>query len=185
MAKSILLVGAGEAATAVSLAIAKEHLRVLHTRHDLSITDAILSAQNYLEEELGLAIVPQTYLLSLDKFEQIVDLDPYNATEILEVKYTDVFGDEKVLDGASYSLEHGRPCSIVFNTMPAIKSGSKVKVKYKAGFVELPAVLRRAILMLVSTFYDFENDVVIGRLVSEMPITVDRLVHSFKILKVC
>ena len=74
----------------------------------------------------------------------------------------------------------------MFNDMPEVADGGTVTIRFKAGWAvaDIPKKIQQAILMLVSTFYDNDSDVVIGRLVSELPLTVERLMWSYRLMRV-
>ena len=184
MVKAVVVGGA--AAPAVALALAKEHLAVLHTRTDVKIANNIDAAEEYLEDEFDMAISEKSYELVLGGFAPCVELLPYNATAIESVKYVDALGVTQTLDAAKYRLDIGKPGVVVFNDMPEVADGGTVTIRFKAGWAaaDIPKKIQQAILMLVSTFYDNDSDVVIGRLVSTLPLTVERLMWSYRLMRV-
>ena len=66
MVKAVVVSGA--AAPAVALALAKEHLAVLHTRTDVKIANNVDAAEEYLEDEFDMAIAEKSYELVLGGF---------------------------------------------------------------------------------------------------------------------
>lgn len=184
MVKAVVVGGAAD--PAVALALAKEQLAVIHDRTNAKIANCVDAAEEYLEDELDMAISEKIYELVLGGFAPCVELLPYNATEIESVKYTDALGVEQTLDASAYRLDVGKPSMVLFNEMPEVADGGTVTIRFKAGWAaaDIPKKIQRAILMLVSTFYDNDSDVVIGRLVSELPLTVERLMWSYRLTRV-
>ena len=106
MVKAVVVGGA--AAPAVALALAKEHLAVLHDRTNAKIASNVDAAEEYLEDELDMAISEKIYELVLGGFDPCVELLPYNATAVESVKYVDALGATQTLDAAKYRLDIGK-----------------------------------------------------------------------------
>lgn len=168
-------------ASAVALSLAKEHLSVLHDRTNGKIEHAIAAATEHLEDTYDFSITEKTYELRLVEACGKVELFPYNAKAIESVKVADAQGKEQDLSPVLYTFEEGRPSVITFAA-----TQQNVKVKFKAGWKEgeVPTKIQQAVLMLVSTFYDNDSDIVIGRLVSTLPLTVEHLMSNYKLLRV-
>lgn len=184
MARATVVLDAGIAA--VGLAAAKEHLAVLHTLHEGKIGFCVGAAEETIQDMCEIAITEKTYAMEVVGFAEFVDLNPWNATSVVSVEYVDVYGARQTLPVTDYRLERGHAAAIVFRHCPQVQAGSVVTITFKAGWPAeaIPKKIQQGILMLVSTFYDNDSDVVIGRLVSELPLTVEKLLSSYRLMRV-
>src|SRR5690349_18614090 len=108
----------------LTLAEAKDHLRVDDTSSDTYITDLIAIARQWAEGETGLALLPQTWAYTTDTFpwqyEQLPQINnpvpyftPYYAPIILRrtpvvsitsIQYVDSSGNTQTLSSGNYVL---------------------------------------------------------------------------------
>jgi len=178
----------------VTLAQAKEYLRVQHTAEDDIITRCIEAAYDYCEQELDLAILEQTITLKLDGFPagRTITLPRTNLLSVTSVSYLDV-------DGSSQSYtdyvadEYGTPARIVNNVdyWPETKDvANAVTITYQAGFSETgtgdthstPSAIVHAMNLLVTHFYDVRSSVVVGSGITstEVQMSVTALLNKYR-----
>jgi uncharacterized phiE125 gp8 family phage protein len=123
----------------VTLAEAKEHLRVDHAFQDALILGHIRAAR--LEAE---HLTQRRYMPAL--LEQVLDAFPPShialgtapVTSILSVKHIDAAGVEQTIDPAAYLIDDARePCWLLQaagTTWPAAFGANSVRVRFWAGY---------------------------------------------------
>lgn len=177
------------AATPVTLAEAKGQLRIDHSDDDIMIDRLIAASTTYLDGYagiLGQALVTQTWELVLDAFPCgpiQIPLGPLQS--VTSVKYDDTNGDEQTFGPENYTVDTvSKPGWVVLNsdaswpsTLDAINA---VRVRFVAGFTDVPQVLRHAILMLVGHFYENRETTIVGTNAQALPFAVDALIAPFR-----
>src|SRR5262245_38074134 len=147
----------------ITLAEAKQHLRVDHDDEDEEIQWAIEGATEYIDGKegyLGRALMVQTWELTLDAFpirEIKIPLPP--LIDVVNVFYDDAGGIATILDPAGYSVDNvSEPGWIVpVGSWPTPFDGiNSVRIRYRAGYVDnsvspavgrLPSDIRSALLL--------------------------------------
>lgn len=178
----------------VTLAEAKEYLRVQHSAEDDVIERCISAAYEYCEKELDLAILEQEITLKLDAFpdEKYISLPMSNLLSVTSVTYTDAAGDSQSF--ADFTADdYSTPGRIVRNAdeWPETKDiANSVTVVYRAGFGETgtgnshstPKAVIQAMNLLITHFYDVRGAVVIGSGVSstEVQFSVAQLLNKYR-----
>ncbi|MBC7149005.1 MAG: phage head-tail connector protein [Rhizobium sp.] len=175
-------------APVVTLAEAKRHLRVLHNDDDAEIEAAVAAATAMIEgpNGIGIAIMPQTWRLSLDHFpcEIIVPLGPVTAVD--SIAYTDTNGDAATvatwrmdLDASPLRLWPSRD-----ETWPLIYcEPGAVKVTFDCGFASIPEDLRWAILLLVGHLYE-NREAVSDASLAEIPMGAATILERYRVGRV-
>ncbi len=88
----------------VTLAEARAHLRVDSTAEDTLITSMITSATEVAEQLTGRAIMPQTWELTLDSFDDGIVLTRPPVRSITSITYVDTAGATQTLSASLYRL---------------------------------------------------------------------------------
>lgn len=163
----------GPAAEPVTLAEAREHLRVTHTGEDALIGSLITAAREHVESVTGLRLIDQDWELALPAFPQPRAHQPRTTAEAIElpgwplqsvdaVTYRDATGALQTLAPEAYRVDDfRRPARLTpIGQWPATESDNPlaVRVTYSLGFgadgVEVPAAIRAAILLLVGDLFE-------------------------------
>lgn len=145
---------------AVDLSIAKDFLHVWHSDDDVIITHLLEAATEKLDGvggALGRCLMPQTWKLSLDCFPSgpiKLPLPPFR--EIVSIKYFDRNGDEQTLAPSAY-VETGAGGTGIVSPIGAWPDTwdfpGAVSIEFEAGFDEVPAALKQAIMGLAFFWY--------------------------------
>ena len=176
----------------ITLALAKQHLRVDHTDDDALIQFYIDGATRRIDGEngwLGRALVTQTWELVLDRFpvnEIKIPLPPLQS--VLSVKYDDTAGSEQTLPTTEYSVDDAsEPAWILPPTIsgwPAVFEGiNSVRIRFTAGYPpttdspvdltgNIPMVIKNALMLHVGTLYRDRESYTIGTINQEMPTSI-------------
>jgi len=162
----------------VTLRQAKVHLNVDGNESDAVIEEKIGAATDLAEGELNRLLLPQVWELALPCFPGgDIDLMQAPVLEIISIKYIDTAGVEQTLDPIDYSLDNygvrhwavtnfGRLWPIARQTPNA------VKIQYRAGYADVESVplsIKQWILMVIATWFQVREGVIIGTIIQELP----------------
>ena len=78
----------------VTIADAKQHLRISSTYDDNNVTTLLDAARQLVEAETNRAILNQTFTLKLDYFPGVIYLPKGRIQSVTSLKYTNTSGDE-------------------------------------------------------------------------------------------
>lgn len=168
----------------VTTAEAKAWLRQDHAADDTMIEELVKSARQLVEQETGLALITQTWRLTLDDFpEWEIELPRSPLASVSSITYVDSAGATQTLDAAEYESDETVRPGIVQpsygNTWPAARCQAKsVQITFVAGYgaaSAVPAPLKQAVKALAGFLY--ENG---GALPANLPEFVKALVTPFR-----
>lgn len=173
--------------TSVDLVLAKVQCRVEHSDDDSFIDSLIGAADRHIERILGRAVMPQTWLLELAAWQDVLVL-PVEPVRSVVVTYTDAAGDQQTLDAASYSLSAWPSMATEWRFVsgalqPELHEGEyPVRFAIAAGYANAYAVpddLKAAVQMLVSHWYQHREAVAAGAM-TEVPMGVSALIAPYR-----
>ena len=137
---------------------------------------------------IGVAIMHQTWTLTLEQFAPIIDLPGWPVTGVAEIRYLDDAGAWQVVDPASYRLIEGvDPVTV----MPAQGAAwprvtaqpGAVQIDYTLGAV-LPAEadqgLVTAAAMIAGHLYENREAVAIGVSAVEIPLGAQHMLRRYR-----
>lgn len=148
----------------ITLDEAKAHLRIEHDSEDDLLNALITTAREYLETQTQLALVTQSWRLSLDNWpkdqclilkkspvqsiDQIEQFDENGSAELISI-------NNMILDGNAhparlYTSEQSNP-------QPAING---IEITFTAGFgnaSDVPDMLKRAMLIHIAHMFEFRG----------------------------
>ncbi len=179
----------GPAVEPVSLAEAKAHMRIDHTAEDDTITEMITAARQALEDASDLALITQSWRVSLDNWpDTVVELPRRPAQSVTEVRVTNLNGIDVVLDAGTYELKSigdlARLVKHPSGIWPAPgRFGGGIEIDYMAGYgnaaSNVPKSLRQALLMVIAHVY--ENRELLSRGGDQpLPSGVDALLAPYR-----
>lgn len=173
----------------IDLAEAKEHLRVDHDDDDDLIAVLINAATGHIDGPngwLGRSIGAQTLELVLPGFvAEAVNLPYPPALEVETVQFEDAEGVLQVLDPSIYRM-HGDVIGLApgasWPITQSYRGGAQVvRIRYTAGYEEVPAPIRVAILMMLSDLYRHRGTATASASLLRVPITADVLLQPFRV----
>ncbi|MBO6554596.1 MAG: phage head-tail connector protein [Roseitalea sp.] len=170
----------------VTLADAKAHLRVTHEGEDTLIAELVDAAARFVADDMGLALIDQTWRLSLSEAPAApVSLPRHPVAAIVAVTVYDPDGDPNVLEGSAYRLDTmRRPATLTFEPGSLSASITGVEIDFRAGFgpagPDVPDTLRRAILTLVAHWYEFRGSYGPSEQPVSVPMAYSRLVRAWR-----
>jgi uncharacterized phiE125 gp8 family phage protein len=180
----------GPTAEPVSLAEVKDHLRVSESDNDGMLASYLLAARSHVESICGLALMQQTWDLSLDRFPCslrnpiIIPRSP--AQSITSVQYVDANGSPQVWSSSNYALDTksmpSRLLPVYGQPWPTAQIvANAVTVRFVAGFgSSMPEPIRHAILLLTAHFNENREPVNVGNIVTSIPMSADALLAPYR-----
>ena len=173
----------------VSIAEAKEHLRVEFADDDNYITALIGAAVDYVERHTRRALMPQTVLLTRDDFPDVIEPPLPPLQSVASISYIDTEGSPQTLNPSTYDIDNvsepGRIVSSIGNQWPSTSIAiNAVSVTFIAGYVDaasVPPQIKQAILLSIGHWYENREQVVEGKSFSELPMGVEALLNNYVI----
>jgi uncharacterized phiE125 gp8 family phage protein len=173
----------------VTLAEAKQHLRVDTDADDALIASLVSAAREECEHLLERALAPQTLQLLLDEWPVAIQLPKPPLVSVTSVEYVDPTGALVVLPGSQYALDQGQEPSWL---LPAIdvdwpetaQFANVVRVEYVAGYeaADCPPLIKQWIKLRVGTLYAYrEADAERAPVASGF---ADRLIDRYRIVTI-
>lgn len=179
------------AATPVSLAEAKAHLKVESTDEDTLITSLIEAATSWLDGYtgiLGRALITQTWRRDFDSFGAW-RLPVGDVIALSSISYYDTDNASQTLASSVYQVltdEIGPYLALkVDQSWPSYYSrDDAVRVTWTAGYgpnaADVPQAIRQAMLLMIGDWYRSRENTVIGDSASELPLAVKALLAPFR-----
>lgn len=174
---------------------AKYHCRLITDVTDASVNpdDAyidslIVAARMGAEQITGRSLMPQTWELALDEFEDEILLPRAPVVSITTVRYLDESGVLQTLAANQYQLDdYSTPPALVpaYDVVyPATRDQrNAVLIKYLAGYATaalVPQEIKSWMLLCIGTLYENRETVIAGQPLHAMPYA-DRLLDSSKV----
>lgn len=149
--------------------------------------DAAVSHLDGYSGVLGRCLVEQTWRQDFDALCQDLRL-PMPALSVTSLKLVDTAGEETVVAGANYELQHNGLGSFVriaddYTSPVTLAETRGVQVTFVAGYgaaAAVPSKAKLAILLLVSHWYQNREAVNVGNITSMMPLAFDELMRPLR-----
>lgn len=173
----------------VTTADAKAHLNVDRAVEDALIAGYVKAAVQHIDGPdgwLGRALKTQTLEARLDSFAEAIALPCPPIISLTSVKYIDGLGVEATMPSANYELLGAELHLITGARWPNARwQREAVRVRYQAGYTELPAPIRAAILLMVGDLYAQRETFVTGTISSSIPMStrVDDLLAPYRLYR--
>jgi uncharacterized phiE125 gp8 family phage protein len=165
---------------------AKAHLRVEIPDDDALIYGLIQSARQVCESKLKRAICSTTFDWHIDDwpwFPLSVPMPPLQS--VTSIKYYGTQNTQSTISSESYHVLAGSPGRIdfveTFSLPTTYARPDAVTVRFVAGYgspTAVPASIKSAIKLLVGTWYEHRESVVLGQTPNIVPMTVDALLGA-------
>lgn len=168
---------------AIGLEESKEFIRVDHTTDDADIDRLAKSAETWIENYTGRALLTQTWELGLDAFPfgNVIRMPKPRLLSIVTVKYDDTDGVETTLASSKYQADLnpqgiGRLAPSFNNAWPTTRlQFNAVRIRFTAGYgagvADIPEDLKTAILRIMSETYERRENNIVGTIISEVPLS--------------
>lgn len=171
-------------ATIVSLADAKDHLRVDDDAQDYYIAGLISAADVAIEEMTGRPVLTQTWAMSMNGANGRVFLPKLPVQSVSSIAYFDrdnasqtaVVSDFYLFKDEGKAWLEPKPNVVWPQTYDREDA---ITITFVAGYTTIPASLRHAAMMLVAHWY--ERREAAGDAVQEVPFAVQSLVGLHRV----
>lgn len=173
----------------LTLAEAREHLRVDHFDDDGVISGCILAARQHVENVCGLALATSSWTMTLDEFPaDPIALPREPVQSVTAVRYYNTSGVLTTWSSAEYEVDlYSMPPRLRPRdgySWPGLKSVlGAVQVEFVAGYSgpqTVPQPLLQAMRLLVGHFYENREASVIGTSAVALPFAVDALLAPYR-----
>lgn len=178
----------------VTVTECKNFLRVDFTDDDNYISDLIDMAMESIEKYCNISIYEQTLIQQCDLWDETFNLlrSPIQNSgdlTIEHIKYYDENNNFVVWNSTNYNVDKNiSPARIYLadesDSYPTLSNRIyPIEVKYKSGADAVnsaPKMLKQACLLIIGQFYENRQPYIVGRSVSEIPMTVRYLLDPHK-----
>lgn len=160
----------------------KQHLNVFHNDDDEVIIRMMDGAIKVAEAYTGIKIRQAQYTLTLDDFEDVIELTVFPVVSIASVAYVDASGNNQTV--ASYNFKNKDVHPFIrpnySESWPATETGyDKVTITVNVGFATLPALIKEALMMTLGNMYDNRSDIIAGKTVNQVPMSSKYLLDPY------
>lgn len=172
----------------ITLAEVRQYLRLPEQEaEDTLLLSLITSARSYCEHYTRRALGEQTLELYLDRFTSAdpIELPCPPLQSVTEIGYKDSTGEETILSTSDYLVdvdcEPGRILPAVGTNWPVFTPfpTSPIRIRFVAGYEELPVSIRLAMLLLIGHWY--ENREATGTANSMIDFSVHSLLAPYRV----
>lgn len=176
------------AAEPVTLAEAKNHLRVDITDDDILIESLILVARNTCEGISNHKFITQTWDIFMDAFpggdEFILPKSLSPLISVTHIKYTDEDSNQSTFNSSNYAVDTYSDPGRIRLTKDANWPSDElyvinaVEVRVVVGYgddANIPQEYKQAILLLLGHWYENREQVTVGEVAREIPMGVEAL----------
>lgn len=197
-----LSVATPPASEPVSTAEARAHLRIDHVDDDAYIAALITAARSVVEERLRRALITQTLTLTMDHFPGahdaldalvhaagVIRLPRSPVQSVSSITYVDDSGVTQTLSASGYRVDTSSVMARIEpaygETWPTTRPVSNaVTVTFVAGYgaaAAVPLPIKQAVLVLVGTWFEHREAVIVGGTPNVVPMTVDYLLGPYRL----
>jgi uncharacterized phiE125 gp8 family phage protein len=161
----------------------RQHLRVDEDQETYDYLGQLTrTAREWVENRTWLGLVVQDWYVYAPTFDpRGIELGPSPVTEVLSVQYYDLNGDLETVPPGDYWVDIvSEPARIIPRDIwPETEKGNPaaVRILYRAGMTEtqVPEQLKHAIKILCGHWYEHREEVVVGTIVSRVPLAAQSL----------
>jgi uncharacterized phiE125 gp8 family phage protein len=183
-----LVMTSGPTSEPITLAEVKAHLRLDGTAEDVYLGSLILTSRLQIEAALGLALIAQSWRLTLDDWpaQNTLELPMRPIASVTSISASDPDGDTLPLDIDAVRLDRAPVPRLIAgsNGWPRPTSPyNTIEVDFTAGYganaAAVPAPIRQALLLLVAHWYEHRDPYAIA---TAIPCSVSDLLMPYRIV---
>lgn len=176
-----------------TVAEAKAHMRIDTDAEDILIGSLVLTSRLHIETALSLALITQSWKLTLDRWPQSreIELPLAPLRSVGGVRVIDASGNATTVSDQSYLVDvASRPPRLIWNnSVPQLpgRAAKGIEIDLTAGFgdsaASVPAPLKHAILMLTAHWYEHRDPREIGQDGARIPDAISDLITPFRTIR--
>lgn len=186
-----LVMTSGPAVEPITLAEAKALARIDGDAEDALIQSLIITSRLHIEAALGLALVTQSWRLSLDVWPagDTLDLPLRPVAAVTAVRVLAADGQATVLAPERYRLDADSAVPRLVRaagSWPAPgRARNGIEIELTAGYgdtaADIPQPIRHALLLLLVHWYEHRDPIEIGQPSTRIPPAVSALLEPYRI----
>ena len=191
MAKSFKVTAYPADISIVSLSEAKDHLRVSNSADDTLITNLILAATQAAQNYTNRFFINHSVRMDCDTWEETLYFykSPVFSSTTIEYYGTSATIYD-VWDSSNYIVDKvHEPARLLLQadkSYPDLADRkAAIKITYVSGYgtaaSDVPQAIKQAVLLMVGNFYENRQEVVVGRIATEMPKSAQYLLDQYKV----
>ena len=178
----------------VSLQEMKDHMRVDHDDENAVIQGFIASATEYVGSVAKRQFVQATYDYTLDGFpsgcRMVLPRTP--LVSVASITYIDTDGVSQTFSSSLYNVKTDTvigSVDLAYNeAWPSTRGDvDSVTVRFVAGYADIatvPHAVKTAIKLLAAHWHEHRESVVVGTIATNLPMAVDSLLDTVRVLEV-
>ena len=186
-----LLLTSAPALEPITLAEAKNHLKVDETDDDTLISSLITSARMHVETELNRALITQGWSVFRDRWPQSgqlsLPLAPVQGVSAITLYSADGTSSAYALGNVEIDTISDPARLTLTTTASPPEPGRRtngIEIAITAGYgpaaANVPEPIRQAILMLTAHWYENREPVALGAQAADIPGTVTSILHPYR-----
>jgi uncharacterized phiE125 gp8 family phage protein len=176
----------------LSVAEAKQHLRVEHSDDDTTIGELIVAAREYVENYLDCTLLVTQWKMTLDMFPPAIELprsplSSVSSYDEITVTYTTDTEQMVTLSSSDYRIDRYAVPAVLRplygDSWPShLADYNSIAVTFWAGYgtasSDVPQRIRNAMLMLITHLYENRSSVQVGTVATVVPDSMRMLLDS-------
>lgn len=192
----------GPALDPISLAEAKSHCRVTSVDEDGLLLGYLLAARQHVEMITNRALITQTFDYTIDgdwpwvidseshRHQRLIEIPKAPLIAVTSISYVDPTGSTQALASNQYAVDGARAIGRIYPAYgvnwPNLRcQNNSITVRFTAGYGtspgSVPEPIRQAMLLLIGSWYEQRESVLIGQIPSELPFGVEALLASYRV----
>ncbi len=186
---SVLKLKTAPAVEPVTAADIKQHLGITQLsdiNRDAEINERIPAARQWLESQLDIVFITQTWTLYADNFTDFFDLKA-NLQSVTSVKYVDSDGILQTLAADQYRADtnESRLYTAYGVSWPSTRYNdvNAVEIEHISGYglaAAVPEQIKLAIKFMVAHWENYQSQIEAGGRIQTLPYAIMQLAHSEK-----
>lgn len=176
----------------VTLTEVKAHLRVDGSDEDTILGIYISSAREWGERFCRRVFCTSTWALTLHEWpEEAIEIPNPPLASVTTITYVDGAGAVQTWSSSEYTVRTAVTPGLVIPkygySWPSHRSSKDaIVVTYVAGQAQadIPTPIKVGLLQLIAHWFENREEFVVGRIVSEVPGTVQRLLWAYRLIEV-
>jgi uncharacterized phiE125 gp8 family phage protein len=168
-----------------------DHLRLVEDDAEKGYADSLaIVAREWVENRNGIAAMTQTWVATYDGWwDGVVDLPYPPLQSVSSIQYLDTSGSLQTLDPANYVVLAGSPVAQIAWAPSAVRPAlsqlpGNVRIRFVAGNASqasVPATIKQAILIMIGTWFENRESIVIGTISQKVPMSVQSLLDQTRV----
>lgn len=163
---------------------AMEHLNETNDDRAIYVGGLIGAARGMAENYTGRAIMRQTWKYTSNAFCDIVRLPLPPLVSVTSIKYYDGGNVLQTMNASDFYVfaDAGIGCVSPVESWPSTYTRpDAVQITFLCGYLVCPHQIQQAILLTIGELYNNREETIIGKSISKLPLTSERLLAPYRV----